>query len=381
MSKIAFVVPSLGMQEGQGNANMEMLRRVARAGHEVDVYTSAAPPHVQSMAGVRVRMLPRLPAWQLGNQLLMLTGTGVRVRHSRYDLIHADAGSMAGRADVLMVHTVSDRWRDVPAAVVREPGIRGAHYALATKFKARLEIRQALHARAVFANSEMTSRDLAARGVDPTRITVVPFGVDEERFRPPSEADRRSARDAFGIAQDAFVVGFVGAHGARKGLPEALDALQAARAGEVLLVAGEHRGGTWARAATERKLPVVMPGKLDDVRRAYWSADVLAYPSHYDAFGMAVLEAMACGLPVVVSRSAGSHEIVRDAGFVLSDLEPRSLRLALDALRDDPERRKQMGRRAREIARARNWDKCGAIILDRYAELLDAAKGRATSAR
>lgn len=378
--RVAFCVPSLGLQEGQGTVNYELLRQVAAAGHEVDVFTSNVPPEVAALAGVRVRKLPRLPTWQLGNQLMMLAGATLRLRPGAYDLIHADAGVTLHRADVMLCHTLSSRWGELPVEVWHEPGLRGRHATAATRFKARLEVRQFREARAVLANSWRTAEDLAGRGVALERVAVLPFGVDSERFRPPTAAERVAARAAFGIQPDAFVAVFVGAHGPRKGLPQALEALAGAGAGEVLLVVGEHRGGQWKRYAEERALPAVMPGKIVDARRAYWAGDLLVYPSAYDAFGMAVLEAMACGLPVVVSREAGSHEIVRDAGFVLAEQTPRALRSAIDALRTDGARRRSMARRARDIASSRTWDKAGALLLDTYERLAAGPRVRATSA-
>jgi glycosyltransferase involved in cell wall biosynthesis len=147
-------------------------------------------------------------------------------------------------------------------------------------------------------------------------------------------------------------------------LPEALDAIEGIQGR--FLVVGEHRGGRWAAYAREKGLPVVMPGKLRDVLPAYWAADVLVYPSRYDAFGMAVLEAMACGLPVIVSDAAGSHEIVGDAGIVLNSLEPASIRDAIEGVREDSSHAGQMGRRARAIAETRTWDESGAMLLNLY---------------
>jgi len=364
--RIALLVPSLGLLEGQGNADRELVVRVARAGHTVDVYTSLVPDVALGIQGVRIKKLPRLPTWQLGNQLLGLAASSAMLRPERYDLVHADAGVTARRADVLVVHTVTDRWLRLPEAIWGEPGFRGAHQAFATRFKARLEIRQARAARAVIANSTQTRLDLIERGVAADKITVMAFGVDAAKFHPPSEPERAEARARFGLGSDEFVVCFVGAHGPRKGLPLALDALGDARPGERLLVAGEHRSGVWAADARARGLPVVMPGKLEDVRDAYWASDVLVYPSHYDAFGMVVLEAMATGLPVVVSSAAASHEIVRDAGIVLDPPTPRAIRDALDVLRDDPERRRAASARARAIAADRTWDIAGATLLDVY---------------
>lgn len=367
--RIAFVVPSLGVLEGQGTVNLELLRAVAGAGHEVDVFTSLVPDEVASLSGVRLHMLPRFPRWQFGTQLAMLAATSARLRRRNYDLLHADAGMTLRRADVLVCHTVTAHWYDLPREIWREPGARGANQALATRFKARLELRQFRQARVVLANSRATAEDLASRGVDARKIELLEVGVDHAHFRPPSADERTVARAAFDLRHDDFVVAFIGAHGPRKGLPVALDALAVAAPGEVLVVAGEHRGGELVASATERGLPVRMPGKVSDVREVFWSADVLVYPSRYDAFGMAVLEAMACGLPVVVSADAGSHEIVRDAGFVVAEHSVDALRAALDVLRFDPGRRIAMGERAREIALDRSWGKAGQTLLDLYARL------------
>ena len=378
--RIAFLVPSLGTLEGQGGVDHELLKRVAAAGHRVDVWAGIVPPATASLQGVRVHRVPRLPAWQLGNQLISLAATTAALRRGRYDVIHADAGVTLRRADVMVCHTLSDRWLGLPREIWQEPGARGWNHGAATRFKARLEIAQYRKARVVLANSDATAADLVARGVDAARVRVLPFGIDAHRFRPPTAEERREARATFGIPADAFVAVMVGAHGERKGLPVALDALAAAAQGEHLLVAGEHRGGRWVRDAAARGLPAVMPGKLDDVRAAYWAADALVCPSRYDAFGMAVLEAMACGLPVVVAREAGSHELVRDAGFVLATSDAAAIRSALDSLRADTAKRTAMGARARDIAVKRDWDKAGAMLLDVYASLTGDAHGRATSA-
>lgn len=192
--RVAYCVPSLGLAEGQGSADLELLRRIAGAGHEVDVFTSNAPGVVETVAGVTLRRIPRLPAWQLGNHLIMLGASTARLHPSRYDLVHADAGTTLRRADVIACHTISDTWERLPPEVWQEPGIRGRHASAATRFKARLELRQVRAARAVVANSMRTAADLVERGVDAERVTVVPFGIDAARFRPARAAERAEAR-------------------------------------------------------------------------------------------------------------------------------------------------------------------------------------------
>lgn len=363
---VAFVVPSLGLREGQGRANLELLRHVARAGHTVDVFAANVPDEARALPGVRVHGLPRLPVWQLGNQLLGLGTTGALLRARSYDLVHADAGICGRRADVVVCHTVTARWLGLPAAVWRGSGPRGANQALATRFKARLELRQARAARAVLANSPMTADDLVDRGVDRARIEVLPFGVDPDHFRPPMPEERAGAREGFGIEPDAFVVGWAGPLGARKGFDILLEALAGDDA--VLLAAGDHRGG-WAERARALGVRALLPGKVTDVRHVFWASDVLAYPSRYDAFGMAVLEAMACGLPPIVSIGAGSHASVADAGIVVDDASAGAWRDAITALRRDDDRRDALADRARTLAAERTWDEAGAILLNLYDRL------------
>lgn len=363
--RIAFCVPSLGLQEGQGRADLELLRCVAAAGHAVDVFTSSAPDEARALPGVRIRKIPRLRAWQLGNLLIMLAWTTAILRRRRYDIVHADAGMIARRVDTMTCHTISARWFDLPPAIWREPGFRGAHATLAGRFKAWLEVRQYRNARIVFANSDATGRDLVARGVAPESITVVPFGVDASRYHPPQPSERAAARIALGVPHDAFGVCFVGPHGPRKGLPVLIDALRGSDAH--LIAAGDHRGaGTLGHAATAG-VTLTAPGKLADVRTAYWAADLFVYPTRYDAFGMAVLEAMACALPVIVSPEAGAAQLCAGgAGLVLPEVSAEAISTAVSALRGDPARREALSRAARAVAEGRDWDTAGQTLLDAF---------------
>ncbi|MFP5225617.1 MAG: glycosyltransferase family 4 protein [Actinomycetota bacterium] len=369
--RIAFLVPSLGEREGQGSVDLALLRQVADAGYEVTVYAGNAAEVAEELEGVRVKRIPRLPAWQFGNLMLSLLTTTPRLRRWRYRLVHADPAVAFRRADVMVCHTVSGVWRTLPEEVWREPGVRGRHADAATRFKAWLERRQLRKARLVLVASRRTQLDLIERGVRPERIRYLPFGVDPERFRPPTKAEREAARAVLGISEAAFTILTVGPHGPRKGLPLVLDAMGMSQTHEVLLAPGDRRGDAWVEEAEERGLPMIAPGKLDDVRIAYWASDLLVHPSRYDAFGMAVLEAMACGLPVVVSRDAGAHEIVRDAGIVLTEHSSEALRGAIDVLRRDPSRRARMGRRGREIALHRTWDEAGQVLLQSYEEVAE----------
>ena len=361
--RVAFIVPSLGEREGQGRANLVMLRALSGAGFEIDVWAGNAVA-AAGLPGVTLHALPRLPVWQWGNQMLGMVATAARVRRARYDLVHADAAIAGVRADVIVVHTLTARWLDLPPSVWRRSGARGLNEAMATRFKARVEVAHARRARHVLANSRMTADDLVARGVAAAGVDVLPFGVDADHHRPPTDEERSAARARFGLERDAFVVGFVGPLGPRKGF----DVLTRAVGGSdmTVLAAGDLREGRELQAARAAGSRVVAPGKVEDVREVYRAMDVLAYPSRYDSFGMAVLEAMASGVPVVVSAQTGAAEHVAQAGIVVEQPDPVAVAAALQQMRTDADARTRMGQVGRSIAEKRSWDETGARLLNVY---------------
>ncbi len=178
------------------------------------------------------------------------------------------------------------------------------------------------------------------------KLHLVRNGVDLARFRPPTLAERAGAREALGLERGRTVFAYVGSGFVRKGLAAALRALAAMPAGRsagraapfgaaalsracagigmatgegagaapppprqspVLLVAGADRKLAQHRALAGRlgvAAQVRFLGGVDDVRPLLWAADAFVLPTLYDPFPTAVLEALACGLPVVTSTRA-----------------------------------------------------------------------------
>jgi len=212
----------------------------------------------------------------------------------------------------------------------------------------------------VIAISELMRRAIIADyGVSEDRIHLVHNGVDLHEFAPVRMAANREAqRRRFGIPEEVFCPLFVGHNFRRKGLPETLGAMATIDPKAHLLVAGRGTGRIQrrrTRAMVERlglTTRVHFAGNVVPVTDAYAAADALVFPSWHDAFGFVVLEAMAAGLPVVTTRLAGAHEVVREGrdGFVLdTPAEQGKLGDALGLLAD-PVRRLEMGAAATERA-------------------------------
>ncbi len=199
---------------------------------------------------------------------------------------------------------------------------------------------------------------LARAGVRRERVTVIPSGVDCTHFRPPSADERARARAALGLGNADLAVGAVGVLEPRKGhryLLEAMALLGPGRAGGVgacALIAGD---GTLARdlAAHVQRLglgdKVRMLGHVADARALLWALDIFAMPSLKEGLGVALLEAMACGMVAVASRAGGIVEAVDDGltGVLVPPGDARALAAALAALTADPKRRLEMGAAAR----------------------------------
>jgi len=168
--------------------------------------------------------------------------------------------------------------------------------------------------RRIIAVSQQVKREIeGAYGVEPQRIVVIPNGVDAEMFHPRHRAGFRApVRERLGVTPDQFLVLFVGGDYRLKGLAALLEAARrVARALRVLAV-GVRPDAALVQLVREKDLQqmVMFSGHTTDVASLYAAADCFALPTRYDTFSLATLEAMASGLPVIVSRAAGVSELL-----------------------------------------------------------------------
>ena len=169
--------------------------------------------------------------------------------------------------------------------------------------------------------SRATADQWVAAGLRASRIEVVPDGIDLERFRPPTGAERAAARAALGVGPDTLVVLYSGRVHGEKGVDVLLDAwerlaLDPGAARLVVLGAqapGEPVSGYEAALVARGVRGVQWLPARDDVLPVLHAADLAAAPSRHESFGCSIVEAMAAGVPVVASRAGGIPETL--AGF------------------------------------------------------------------
>jgi glycosyltransferase involved in cell wall biosynthesis len=220
----------------------------------------------------------------------------------------------------------------------------------------------------IFVPSEAT-RDLLVRGrIDASKIEFWRRGVSTTRFDPA----RRSAalRAGWGVTDDRPALLYVGRVSREKGLSllEPLTRfLDNHRVSHRLVVVGD---GPMQRELRERCRDAIFMGTLtpEEVAVAMASSDVFVFPSRTDTAGNVVLEAQACGLPVLVSDAGGPRENIGPdrTGYIcggFADFAYRSTELLRYATK-----RKPMGAAARQYARTRSWDSALAPLYRAYAE-------------
>ncbi|MCE9543976.1 MAG: glycosyltransferase family 4 protein [Planctomycetia bacterium] len=205
--------------------------------------------------------------------------------------------------------------------------------------------------RAVICNSRMVRDEISRHfRIDPAKLHVVYNGVDTTRFAPNLKQHRDVLRRSLGVPADAPLFAFVGSGFERKGLRMAIEALAQLPAAHLVVVGYEKsrwRFDWLARRLGVRKR-VHFAGVQADVGPYYGAADALVLPTLYDPFPNVVMEAMASGLPALVSRQCGAAELVEPdlSGHVCDALDRTAWVAAMKQL-SDPTLAGRMGAAAR----------------------------------
>jgi len=230
---------------------------------------------------------------------------------------------------------------------------------------------------AFVAMSRLIRDEMKDASVPGERVHLLPHGVDTDRFQPAAPAERTALRARLGLPEGLLAV-YVGRLLRGKGLETLVEAFarEAVPPGLRLVLVGSGAGqaldvtGELERQVEERGLGarVVLAGASDRVFDYLRAADLFVFPSRFEALGIALVEAAACGLPAVASRTGGIVDVVEDggSGLLVPPGDVGALAAAIARLASDPGRREAMGRRARELALARFDER---DVLERYRAL------------
>lgn len=383
---IATLAPRYG---GPPKDCFELCRELARRGDEVAIYTTNIDgdgdlevplEEPQRVEGVEIRYFPG--RWLRAYAFSLPLARALRVAIPRYDIVHIHALYLFSS---LVAAHYCQRF-GVPYLVkphgVLDPYLYRRHRGRKWIYEMLVERRNLRRAAAIHFTT-VEERELTRPLRLKTPGVVVPIGVDLEEY---GDGVPGAFREAWPQTHGKIIILFLGRLNFKKGLDllaHAFGPVGRQRDDVHLVLAGPEDAGYGARVrrwleaeGVARK--VTFTGMLlgADKLSAFRAADLFVLPSYSENFGLSVVEALACEVPVVISNKVNIWREVEEAqaGLVV-DCEAGALGSALVALLGDPVRRKAMGRRGRRLVEARfTWQAVGPRMTQVYREIV--ADGR-----
>lgn len=396
--RVLFLTESYWPVLGGGETHIRALsRRLVAAGWGAEVVTrrtDSSWPAAEEDDGVAIRRVG--PA-----------GAGRGGKYAMVPRALAALRTSARRCDVLVVRgtrvlglpgLVAGAWANRP--VVLQPEVNGEMsgevYTWGTALHRplpRAAVGRVVAARnrllkdaaAGVAMSALIAREFREAGFPADRVRLIPHGVDTRRFRPRTPEEKAGLRARLGLPADAVVVTYTGRLLRGKGLDTLVDAFArtdarthlavvGSGAGQPLSVEDALRARVAAAGLAER---VTFTGRVEAVEDWLGASDLFAFPSEFEALGLSLIEAAACGLACVGSRTGGIVDVIDDgrSGLLVPPGDVGALAHALRTLAADPARREALGAAGRAIVEER-FD--AELSFDRYRALFgDLAERRA----
>jgi glycosyltransferase involved in cell wall biosynthesis len=373
--RLAVISPFLDKRHGSERIMLEWLLHLPQD-FEIHIYSQRVED--VGLLNFTWHRIPKLPGPHLLNFLWWLAANRFCIswdrhfRGVRHDLLFSSGANFLG-ADVMCVHIVFAEYvrqvqsgmRLFQSPVSHWPRLlhRKLYYAAAIW----MERRACIDRRTTLVGySRKTTQELGRFYNRRDRIPVLYLGLDHSVFNPETRASlRQAARSELELPEDQFAVILVGNDWRNKGVLALLEALEQLRELPIKLfvVSREDPSACWGfvkEKKLENRVRFLAPRK--DIEFYYAAADAYAGPSLQDSYGIPPAEAMACGLPVIVSASAGVAEITTHGvdGLILDDpTDSKALATMIRHLYEDETFRSRLGQRAVETARQYTWERNG----------------------
>jgi glycosyltransferase involved in cell wall biosynthesis len=396
--RIAVISPFVDKQHGTERCLAELMERlVSNYPCEIHLYAQRVDDvAVECMMegsnprgpGIRWHKVPSIPGPHLVQYLWWFAAnTLLRWWHRRSGKVFSDVlfspGINAWNPDVVHVHIVFEefyqrvrnelRFRSTPALSWPVLLHRRLYYGLARWLEVRIYPKKQVRLAAV---SRMVQDQLATY-FHRSDAKCVRNGVNLSQFAPAIRLERRSqARDRLAIPAQTFVFLLIGNDWRKKGLHLAIEALGICNKLPIhLLVVGRDETRPFLQRIHQLNITdrVTFLPPARDTMHFYGAADAYLGPSLEDAFGLPVLEAMACGLPVIASTKAGVSELIEDRsnGLLLHDPEDViELVTLIRTLVSDSTLREVLASNALKTAERCTWDESAAALWHLLNEVL-----------
>jgi len=384
--RLAVVSPFLDKRHGTERRVVEWITQLAGA-YEIHIYSQ----HLEDLDLSKFvwHRIPKVPGphlfnfiwWIVANRLWR--GWDRRFRSLRHDLVFSP-GPNCLDADAISVHIVFAEYvRQIRSglSLARNPVLdwprilhRKLYYSLVIWLERRAYRRSSIK---LILIARKTAAALARFYGRRDHFPIIYLGLDHRVFNPGNRVSLRdNSRKQLAISSEKFVVLLIGNDWRNKGLRVLLESLVHMRELPIeLLVVGREDSAPYRAMARERGLEDrlhFLPPR-NDVEFYYAAADAYAGPSLEDTFALPPAEAMACGLPVVVSEANGTSEIITHGvdGFILKDpADSSALASMIRRLYEDGDLRASMGERAAVKMQQYTWERNGRELAAILEEIL-----------
>ena len=357
MLSLTFVALEVHRRGGQERAAAEVLTRLAP---DVDLRVVSS---VCELPGVRhTPVLMALPNAPTIVRTTLFARAAARAAERLGSDVVQSIGAAARDADLITAQFCQ------AAFTARFGGLRGGgavrriwQRAVQSRFVAtERHAYRAARLRRVIAVSTGVGRELQEfYGVPAERVTVIPNGVDHAVFHPVDSSARLALRRQLGLPVDRCLALFVGGDWERKGVRDAISAVAGLPDVTFVVVGNGDEGAMRAHAArVGAEANVCFAGASRTPEQWYQAADLLLFPSRYEAFSLVTLEAAGCGLPIVAHSINGTEDLIRPGeNGLLSAIGPEPLRECVLRLRDDTVLRERMRSAISLTSQRYAWDR------------------------
>lgn len=360
--RLALVIEDVGLTGGQERVIAELAPRLARH-HDLHLFCFTARD--MDLSNITLHRL-RPPPLPPGPRAIWFTlASSLRIRPGQFDIVLSQGGNTLAQ-NATLVHTMHRRKHDARVRLDRRFGLkppwRRAWEGMRDRIFAHLERRAVRRCQGRIIAVSRTVRDYLVEqyGLRADDVHVAHNGVDHSVFRPDLRPEVTGRiRAELGLEPDEFVALFMGGRWYEKGLPELLQALALIERPLRLVVVGRGDVERFSGMATDLAVidRVRFVPHVDRPQDYFAMADCLVHPNPIEPFGLVLLEAASCGLPLLAARSGVAIELVKDGvtGFFI-EREPRSIATGLERLIADPSPVDAMRESVHERSLAFSWD-------------------------
>lgn len=374
--RIAFAMINCNRRDGSARAVNEVAEILARRGHEVCLYARKAED--LDLRAVQWHKVPG-PGWPEVADFISyhLTTNRLLARHG-YDIVHS-IGCNTLRANVVTIQNI----QPVKMRILQEVG-SNEKISLPRRFTRWLYLKATCRAEQELYTARPGRRPPVflpvSRGVEgelrstykigAAPVRIVPNAADTRVFHPIHPEERMAWRLQNGLSPGETVAIFSGGEWGRKGLEQAIRAMALVPGGRLFVAGDDPDRARYRKIAEDCGAAgrIVFGGFRSDIATALASCDVFLFPSRYEAFSLATIEAAACGLPILATRINGTEDFIQpgeNGDFIGSD--PADIATRLGGLFNDRETRECMGRKAREIVeRDYTWERVASLTEEAY---------------